>query len=39
VAATTLVLWAAPVVVRAGVGVPLREGRDPTAYLRLGLSF
>jgi Tol biopolymer transport system component len=39
VAARTLVLWSAPLLLRAGVGVPLEGGRDPAVYLRLGLSF
>jgi outer membrane protein assembly factor BamA len=39
VAAEGLALWAAPLLLRGGVGVPLRGGRDPAVYVRLGLSF
>jgi hypothetical protein len=39
VAAEVLALWAAPLLLRGGVGVPLRGARDPSLYVRLGLSF
>ncbi|NJD20444.1 MAG: hypothetical protein FIA95_14330 [Gemmatimonadetes bacterium] len=39
VAAETRAVWAAPLLLRAGVGVPLRGGRDPAVHVRLGLSF
>ncbi|HSW28721.1 MAG TPA: hypothetical protein VLH75_04410 [Longimicrobiales bacterium] len=39
VAAQILALWSAPLLVRAGVGVPLRQARDPALYVRLGVSF
>ncbi len=39
VAAEVLVLWAAPLLLRGGVGVPLRDGHDPAVYVRLGVSF
>jgi hypothetical protein len=39
VAAPILALWAAPLLLRAGVGVPLRGGRAPALYVRLGVSF
>lgn len=39
VGAGLLVLWLAPLQLRAGVGVPLADGDGAVAYLRLGLSF
>jgi len=38
---TTLILgwWDTPTLVRTGVALPLVGGRDPSAYVRVGLSF
>jgi hypothetical protein len=38
-ATSLLTLWKEPILLRAGVGVPLVEGTDPQFYLRVGLSF